>query len=127
DRMENNYQLVEAGDRKFLLLALEFGPRNDVIRWAGETVARFRDREVILLTHAFIYDNDTRYDWKKYGAKQTWNPHTYKVAAATGGDVNDGEELWQKLVSQHDHFILTLNGHVLHDGLGRVTTKTGTG
>jgi len=124
DRMENNYQFMEFADRKFLVLGLEFGPRNDVVRWANKTAKLNRDREIILLTHAFIYDNDTRYNWKKYREKQTWNPHSYAVAAATKDDVNDGEELWKKLVSQHDHFILTLNGHVLHDGLGRVTTKT---
>ena len=33
-----------------------------------------------------------------------------------------GEELWQSLISKHDNFILTLNGHVLGDGLGRITS-----
>jgi hypothetical protein len=37
--------------------------------------------------------------------------------------VNDGEELWQKLVSPHKGFVLTLNGHVLEDGAGRMTSK----
>ena len=39
----------------------------------------------------------------------------------------DGEELWQNLVSKHENFILTLNGHVLEDGLGRLTTRTPAG
>jgi hypothetical protein len=38
--------------------------------------------------------------------------------------VNDGEELWQKLVAKQDNFILTVNGHVLNDGLGRLITPT---
>ena len=40
-------------------------------------------REAILITHSFIYYDDTRYDWKKYGAKQRWNPHGYGIAKAT--------------------------------------------
>lgn len=124
DRMENSYHLFTAGGREFLALGLEFGPRADVVRWANEVVGKHPKREVILITHAFIYSDDTRYDWKKYGTKQSWNPHAYAVAKATRDDVADGEELWAGLVSKHENFVLTLNGHVLHDGLGRVTTAT---
>jgi len=123
DRFENSWHTFEAGGRKFLVLALEFGPRNDVIRWANEVVAKHKDHAAILITHAYMYYDETRYDWKKYGKKQTWNPHDYPVAKATGDDVNDGEELWSKLVSPNGNFLMTLNGHVLNDGLGRVVTK----
>ncbi len=123
-RVENSYHLFSAADRKFVVLCLEFGPRKDVVRWANEVAAKHADREAILVTHAFIYDNDTRYDFKKFGEQQMWNPHTYGMAKASAGDVTDGEELWQQLVSQHGNFIFTINGHVLHDGLGRVTTAT---
>ena len=44
---------------------------------------------------------------------QAYNPHDY----STPGGVNDGEELWQKLVKKHN-FVLTVNGHVLGDGTG---------
>lgn len=124
ERMENSYHLFAAGGREFLVLALEFGPRADVVRWANEVVKKHPKRETILITHAFIYFDDTRYNWKKYEAKQNWNPHAYGVAKATKDDVSDGEELWANLVSKHENFILTLNGHVLGDGLGRVTTTT---
>lgn len=127
DRLENSFHLFSAEGREFLVLALEFGPRRDVVRWANEVVVRHKEREAILITHAFIYFDDTRYDWKKYGAKQKWNPHDYGLAKATDDDVTDGEELWNELVSRHENFVLTLNGHVLEDGLGRVTTATPAG
>jgi 3',5'-cyclic AMP phosphodiesterase CpdA len=122
--MANSYHLFSAGGRKFLVIGLEFGPRADVVRWANEVAAKHADREAILITHAYTYSDDTRYDWKKFGDKQRWNPHTYGVGKGPDGDVMDGEELWRKLVSKHENFILTLNGHVLHDGLGRVTSRT---
>lgn len=127
DHLQNNFQLLEANGRKFLILGLEFGPRADVVRWANEVVAKHQDREVILLTHAYMYFNDTRYNWKAHGKNQKWNPHDYGVAKATQDDVMDGEELWQNLVSKHGNFILTLNGHVLDDGLGRIVTDTPSG
>jgi 3',5'-cyclic AMP phosphodiesterase CpdA len=124
ERTENSFHLFEASGREFLVIALEFGPRKDVVRWANEVASKHKNREAILITHAFIYHNDTRYDWKTLGTKQSWNPHTYTMAKMTGQDVMDGEELWGNLVSEHENFILTLNGHVLGDGLGRVTTAT---
>jgi hypothetical protein len=127
NRMENSYHHFSAGGRDFLVLGLEFGPRKDVVRWANEVVAKHPKHETILITHAFIYFDDTRYNWKKYGAKQNWNPHAYGVAKTTGDDVSDGEELWTNLISKHENFVLTLNGHVLGDGLGRYHSTTPAG
>ena len=124
DRVENNYHRLELQGRKFLVLALEFGPRKDVVRWADEVISQHRDHEAILITHAYTYSDDTRYNWKEYGKKQKWNPHDYAVAKATNDDVMDGEEIWDNLISKHENFILTLNGHVLNDGLGKVITTT---
>ena len=127
ERLENSYHLFSAGGREFLVIALEFGPRNDVLRWAGDVATKYKNRETILITHAYMYYDDTRYDWCKYGRKQLWNPHSVPIAKAAGGDVNDGEEIWTKLVSTHDNFILVLSGHVLGDGLGRRVTRTPSG
>lgn len=127
DRFENSYHLFSANGRDFLVIALEFGPRDDVIRWAGEIADKYKNREAILITHAYMYFDDSRYDWSKYGRKQAWNPHAYNIDKAGVEGVNDGEELWNKLISKHDNFILTLNGHVLQDGLGRTVTQTRAG
>ena len=123
DRMENSYHIFEAQGRKFLVLGLEFGPRRDVIRWANEVVARHADLPAILITHAYMYSDETRYDWKKYGSKQNWNPHKYGLAKATDDDVADGQELWEGLVRRHGNFVMTFNGHVLNDGLARLTSR----
>ncbi len=123
ERFDNAYYFFDGGDRDFMVLSLEFGPRNDVVRWANEVVDKHSDKSVILITHAFVYYDDTRYDWAKYGPKQAWNPHAYAVAEATDQDVNDGQELWDKLVSRHKNFVMTLNGHVCGDRLVRVVAK----
>lgn len=127
DHTENSFHLFDAAGRKFLVLALEFGPRQEVVRWANEVAQMHADREAILITHAYVYYDNTRYDWQTHGPNQKWNPHGYQVAKSTMDDVSDGEELWDNLVARNENFVLTINGHVLGDGLGRVTTKTPAG
>jgi hypothetical protein len=119
--LESSYHTFEAGGHKYLILALEWGPRDQVIEWADKIAAAHPDHRKILVTHAYMYYDETRYDWKRKRDKQTWNPHAYGNATLPGG-VNDGEELWTKLVRKHPGFVLTLNGHVLADGTGRMAS-----
>ena len=121
-QMQNTWHAFPMGSESYLVLALEFGPRDEVVEWAADVLASHPDHRVILVTHAFTYYDDSRYHWWEKGGEQSWNPHSYGMASAPGG-VNDGEELWQKLVASHPNVILTLNGHVLGDGNGRVVSK----
>ena len=121
-KLDSTFHTFEAGGTKWLMLALEWGPRDPVVAWANEVVARHPDHRVILITHAYMYFDETRYDWAERGRSQSWNPHAYGSANLPGG-TNDGQELWDKLVSRHRGFTMTLNGHVLGDGLGRIATK----
>lgn len=120
-RTDNSSHTFSALGEDFLVIALEFGPRDAVVEWAETIVVAHPDHYVILITHAYMYYDDTRYDWATKGASQSWNPHSYGVASLPGG-VNDGEELWQKLVKKYDNFIMTINGHVLNDGAARLTS-----
>jgi len=97
-KMENSWHEFTAPTGKYLLLALEYGPRNAVVDWANKIVAQKPDRKVIVVTHAHLYHDNTRYDWKKKGGSQEFNPYTNGIAQA--GGVNDGEDLWNKLLKK---------------------------
>lgn len=125
-RLDNSYHTFSAAGRKFLVLALEFGPRDEVVAWADAVVANHPDHWVLLTTHAYMYFDDTRYDWAKYGVKQKWNPHSYGTSKLDGG-TNDAQQLWDKLIVKHKNFFMTLNGHVLEDGLGRLSSENPAG
>lgn len=120
-KMENTAHTFTTPQGEILLLALEFGPRDAVVEWAGQVISRNPQHTVIITTHVYLYSDDTRYDFPKYGKEQTWNPNTYGVAKLE--PVNDGEALWNKLAGKHPNVRFTLNGHVLHDGAGRLSTK----
>ena len=121
-RLENTYHFFEGGGRKYIILALEWGPRDEVVAWANGVMSANADRLGILITHAYMNNNDRRYDHKDTAYPQDYNPHIYMTA----GGVNDGEELWQKLVRKH-RFVMTLNGHVLGDGTGYLASVTDPG
>jgi hypothetical protein len=121
-KLENTYHLFSAGGRDFVVISLEWGPRDAVIDWANTVMYRYPARDGILITHAYMNNNDRRYDWADKGHPQDFDPHAY----GTPGGVNDGEELWQKLVRRH-RFVLTLNGHVLGDGTGYLASVTDLG
>ncbi|TPV92835.1 MAG: metallophosphoesterase [Myxococcales bacterium FL481] len=121
-RLDNSYHLVEASGHAFIVLALEWGPRNQVIDWANDVMQRHPDRRGILVTHAYLYRDGRRYDHTHPEWNQANNPHQY----GTEGGVNDGEQLWQKLVRHHD-FVMTVNGHVTGTGTGYLVSTTDTG
>lgn len=112
-KMDNTFHLFEAGGAKWIIVCLEWAPRDAVVAWANELMAKHPDRKGILVTHAFMNNNDLRYDHQDKVNPQAYNPHSYR----TPGGKNDGEQLWQKLVKKHN-FVLTVNGHVLGDGTG---------
>lgn len=119
-RADNSAHLFDTPSGPWLVVVLEFGPRDPVVEWAGEVLARHRATPAILLTHAYTYYDDTRYD-RAARPDQTWSPHEYGVARLPGG-VNDGEALYQKLVRRHDNVQLVLSGHVLGRGNACITS-----
>lgn len=120
ERLDNSWHVIETPSGPWLVLALEFGPRDDVVAWADEVLAAHADVPTIVVTHAYLYSDDTRYDIETRPDQQ-WSPHHYGVAGLVGG-VNDGEALFQKLVRRHDQIDFVFCGHVLNDGIGRLTS-----
>jgi hypothetical protein len=115
NRIENNYHRFKAGSRQFIIVGLEFGPRDSALDWADKIIAKYLDHKAIVFTHAYLYDiNSVRYNWSLKGKQQDWNPHAY----APPGSVNDGEEMWHKLIKKHANICLVISGHVCHAGRG---------
>jgi hypothetical protein len=122
NKLENTYHTFKAGGYDWIVLCATFGVPDTVVAWANGVLAAHPDHKAILITHAYMYYDDTRYDWAAKGTDQSANPHNYSVP----GDVNDGQELWDELIKSNN-FVLTLNGHVLGDGTGFRTDANLTG
>jgi 3',5'-cyclic AMP phosphodiesterase CpdA len=126
----NTYHTFEANGNKYLVLALEFGPRDAVVDWAKGIVDSHSDYKTILLTHAYMTDGGARFDRSvdpsdPYGRtydelraievghdESMYNPHDYAWA---GSNCNDGQELWDKIVKGSDNMPLVISGHQYED------------
>ena len=107
---ENFYSVFTVGSRQFLVLALEVYPRDAVLDWANAVVAANPDAEVIVLTHSYMFSDNTRVGRCDQGGKTD-----LKVP----GD-NDGDGMWDKLVRKHANVSLVLSGHIVwNGGIGR--------
>lgn len=109
-KLENHYQLMQINGQKWIVLSLEMGPRNDVIDWANAVLAKHKDRLAIILTHAFLYYGNERYNHKK--GSQRASPYNFY------GEGADGEILWNLLVRRHPNVMMLICGHLSSQYVG---------
>lgn len=114
-QMENNYALIDIGPRQWLVIGLEFGPRDAVVKWADAVLSAYPDRPAMIVTHAYLYQDGTRYDLAVSGMDsskpnyQSFIPQFYGYTASQG--INDGEQIYQKLVLPHPNVRMVFSGH----------------
>ena len=111
----------EAGGDSWIILTLEWGPRDATLTWANQKLTEYADSRAIVVTHAYLNDGDVRQQ-RGQVALEEGNPHSYDTAKLSGGS-NDGEEIWEKLISRHTNVEFVLSGHVLGDGFGRLSSE----
>ena len=111
-QIENNYSLVDIGPRQWLVVGLEYGPRDAVITWADTVLKAYPDWPAIILTHAYLYQDGSRY----HSADQAFYPTGYTPDQG----INDGEMIWQKLIVPNANVRLVLCGH--DNGAARLTS-----
>ena len=112
-KSDNVYTRMTIGNMDFLFMSLEFGPRQGVLDWANDIMAANPNHKIVIVTHSYMYYDNTR-----MGDGDSWNPHTYGVAS----DANDGEEMWDKSIKLNENMFFIVNGHVLGDGLGQLSS-----
>lgn len=123
--VDNHYQRFDINDQRWLVIGLEWGPRPAALDWANAVLDAEPADHVIIATHAYLYNDDLRYDWVRRGGSQAWNPRSYQ--GPRWPEVTDGEELWQTVVADRDNVDLVLSGHVAIDGVGRAESIARTG
>jgi Carboxypeptidase regulatory-like domain/Calcineurin-like phosphoesterase len=108
---ENFYGLVTINGQQFLILALEFYPRDASLSWAGQLIQNNPGAETIIITHAYEYFDNTR-----VSACNSFDAQYYGL-----GTDNDGDAMWTKLVRQYKNISLVLSGHEVR-GAGQDAT-----
>ncbi|GGW95248.1 LamG-like jellyroll fold domain-containing protein [Streptomyces lomondensis] len=81
----NSFHLFTAGGREWMVLALDWRLSPQGYAWAKEVMAKHPRTPVILTTHELVVEDDSLSSY--------------------------GQQLWDRLIEDHDQIFLTLNGH----------------
>ncbi|MBP5269559.1 MAG: metallophosphoesterase [Clostridia bacterium] len=100
---ENTYKLFSAGGTDFLVLCIDYGASDKVLNWAGKIISEHPDRKVIITTHCYLFRDGTTLD-----AGDVYAPNS---SGSNSGASNNGDQMWEKLVSVYPNIFLVLSGH----------------
>ena len=103
NNMLNTYNLLEIGEVKYLIITLDYGASDKVLNWAGELCDKYPEHNVIITTHAYLFRDKTTLD------------QTDVCPPATTGGSNNGDHMWDKLVSKHENIVMVISGHDPYD------------
>ena len=103
DSIANSYHCFSVQGIDYMILALEFMPRDAVLEWACQVVEAHPRHNVIVTTHAYLTGK---------GERETAASVTTEYATLLGDDFNAGEDIWNKLVSRYGNIFMVLSGHV---------------
>ncbi|MFD2114298.1 Ig-like domain-containing protein [Paenibacillus yanchengensis] len=100
-KMDNTYHKFEIEGMKYLVLAMEFAPNDNVLEWANKIIADNQDYKVIISTHSYMYHTG-----EQITTKHMDYPSKYI------DDGNNGDDMWNELVRKHKNIILVTSGHI---------------
>lgn len=103
---ENFFTFFNAGTEQYMVLALEFYPRDAVVTWAHSVLNTYPEKKVIVVTHSFEGSDGMRVD---YCDTQDMSPR----------NGNNANVVWSKLLKQHANVMLVLSGHLIGNGSAR--------
>ena len=99
DSLVNSYYTIDGINEKYLIMALEIFPRDEVLEWANEVVAAHPNHRVIAATHSHIYS----------GGGYTEDHDDYPINYPEGS--NSAEEVIEKFITKHENILMYLCGH----------------
>lgn len=118
DKIDNSWKTFTVGGTDYLLVTLDYGADDQELAWAGSVMDAFPNHKVIVTTHAYMYRDGTTLsidDVCSPADSNDWSVDPYKV-------YNNGDQMWDKLISQHGNIFLVLSGHDPCEDV--VTTQT---
>lgn len=123
-KLENSAARHCLAGEDWLILALEFGPRAEVLMWAENILSQYSHLPTIIVTHEFIDQLSLlQHGEALRSGTETYNsPYCYPLAHLPGG-VACGEEIWERLVLPHAQVRTVVNGHYRPFGYDDFTRK----
>ncbi len=108
----NSVHYFSAGDLDYMVVTLDFGAGDPVLEWASEVISAHPHHNVIIVTHAYMDRDGTTLGNSDAGALKTNGTNDPLYNTAMGATANNGDHMWDKLISQHENIVLVLSGHI---------------
>lgn len=111
-KMDNIVYKFDALGVNYLVFAIEFGPEDSTLEWVSSILDRpeYVDYRAIITSHNIVGRNGCFTD-------TTNGATTYGFSNAEGITVNNGIDMWDKLLSKHDNIFFSASGHVVTDSV----------
>lgn len=103
DKSDSTYHVVESGSFPLLILALEYAPRDEVLQWANDVVDEYDQHHVIVVTHGYLYHDNSLIDEDNSKRAETRFPYD--------SNINEGDDIWEKLIRENENIFMVLCGH----------------
>jgi len=100
EELENTYRVFTVGEEKFVSITLDYGPTDEELAWASDVCEAYPDHKVIMTTHAYMFRDGTTLDSGDVVPPSNADPAN-----------NNGDEVFEKFVKQHENIILVMSGH----------------
>lgn len=86
-------------EKDFMVIGLSYCPTDSDLSWADNVISNNADKKVIMFTHLYLNNKGLR----------TTNT-TVGSCVASGVVGNEGEDMWNKLISKHSNIVLVVSG-----------------
>jgi len=123
-KIENAYYFFSFAGVEYIILALEYGPRDKVLDWANKIVETFSKKTAIIVTHAYMAKGSKRL---KPGVKLAPDiesvPYDSKEYKTSGKDgwANGGDVIWDRFIKKHKNIQFVFSAH--SKGPGKLISK----
>ena len=102
-KIDNTWRTFSIDNNDFLLFVLDYGASDAILNWAAGIIEKHPNHKVIITTHCYLYRDGTTLD-----ASDVCPPN---ASGANDGARNNGDQMWDKLVSKYENIVLVLSGH----------------
>ncbi len=105
--IRNSYKTFTVGSTKYMLVTLDYGASDEELAWANGVVAANPECKVIVTTHAYMFRDGTTLSRGDVALPNDGSD----VDSSPLKLYNDGQQIWEKFVSQHPNIVLVMSGH----------------
>jgi hypothetical protein len=125
-KFENSVLQISIHNQPFQIISLEFAPNDSILNWADSIIKADESMKRMILTHSYLYQHRVRYDYSTFGLSQDASPYSYALSGKE--KVNDGEEIWDKLIFPNKNVQFVICGHRLSpDNIGHLISENNSG